>query len=201
MFLFQKTKSLEQNDEQLLNLFRLHGDRQAITELFRRYANKTLYACAFYFEDKEKAKDAVMQIFQKILEGASGSEIMNFKGWLSFVIRNHCITELRKEKSAAKRHSDFYEFEYETPDEEEEKRIESVKDEEMIRRMGTAILQLKTAQRSCLTLFYLQKKSYKEISSETGFSQNEVKSYIQNGKRKLKLLLSEKTLNEQQQFQ
>ena len=119
MFLFQKTKSLEQNDEQLLNLFRLHGDRQAITELFRRYANKTLYACAFYFEDKEKAKDAVMQIFQKILEGASGSEIMNFKGWLSFVIRNHCITELRKEKSAAKRHSDFYEFEYETPDEEE----------------------------------------------------------------------------------
>jgi RNA polymerase sigma factor (sigma-70 family) len=193
MFLFQKKNISEKSDEELFHLYRMKGDRHAITELFKRYANKVLYACAFYFEDKEKAKDAVMQIFQKIMEEVKGKEILNFKGWLSFVIRNHCISELRKEKSAFKRHADFYEFEYELPNEESENRIAGMNDEEMIERMGIAMKHLKETQRQCLSLFYLHQKSYKEISEMTGFSQNEVKSYIQNGKRNLKLLLTTKS--------
>jgi len=42
------------------------------------------------------------------------------------------------------------------------------------------------------TLFYLQKKSYHEIVDITGFSLLQVKSYIQNGKRNLKILVEKK---------
>jgi RNA polymerase sigma-70 factor (ECF subfamily) len=56
--------------------------------------------------------------------------------------------------------------------------------------MHQSIMQLDGKQRVCIDLFYLQNKSYADIQSATGFTFMEVKSYIQNGKRKLKLLLS-----------
>ncbi len=39
------------------------------------------------------------------------------------------------------------------------------------------------------TYFYLQEKSYKEIADSTNYSMNQVKSFIQNGKRNLKIML------------
>src|SRR5688572_5448651 len=58
--------------------------------------------------------------------------------------------------------------------------------------METSLKQLNPEQQQCVTLFYLEKKSYQEISSSTGFSMMQVKSYIQNGKRNLKLLIEKK---------
>ena len=52
--------------------------------------------------------------------------------------------------------------------------------------------ELNPEQKTCVTLFYLQKKSYKEITDITGFSLLQVKSYIQNGKRNLKILVEKK---------
>ena len=49
---------------------------------------------------------------------------------------------------------------------------------------------LNPEQKQTVELFYLQEKSYKEIVDQTGFSMNDVKSYIQNGKRNLKIMLS-----------
>ncbi|MET0394719.1 MAG: sigma-70 region 4 domain-containing protein, partial [Chitinophagaceae bacterium] len=51
-------------------------------------------------------------------------------------------------------------------------------------------------QQQCVTLFYLQKKSYAEIGEMTGFSLMQVKSYIQNGKRNLKILIEKKLKEE-----
>jgi RNA polymerase sigma-70 factor (ECF subfamily) len=56
---------------------------------------------------------------------------------------------------------------------------------------------LSEEQRICIELFYLKERSYKEITELTGLQFNEVKSYIQNGKRNLKIQM-EKTLNEQE---
>ncbi|HXC06731.1 MAG TPA: sigma factor-like helix-turn-helix DNA-binding protein, partial [Bacteroidia bacterium] len=54
-----------------------------------------------------------------------------------------------------------------------------------------AIDQLNTEQRECISLFYLQEKSYKEVADMTGYSLLEVKSFLQNGKRNLKGLLNQ----------
>lgn len=189
MFLFRKKDISKKEDGVLLQEYRQSGDKNLVGELFKRYAHLTLGSCAFYLEDKEAAKDAVMQIFDKLIEELKTREIDNFKGWLSFVIRNHCISELRRKKSAVKKHEAFYEFEYELPDEDEERRINRVKDEEMLTLMHEALQELKRPQQICVELFYLKEKSYQQISEETGYSMNEVKSYIQNGKRNLKILI------------
>ena len=57
--------------------------------------------------------------------------------------------------------------------------------------MKECLPKLKENQRVCVELFYLKNKSYQEIANETEFSLNEIKSYIQNGKRNLKLLIED----------
>ena len=51
---------------------------------------------------------------------------------------------------------------------------------------------LKEAQQVCVELFYIQEKSYVQIAEVTGFDLKQVKSHIQNGKRKLKIFLESK---------
>jgi RNA polymerase sigma-70 factor (ECF subfamily) len=63
-------------------------------------------------------------------------------------------------------------------------------------QMSDALLKLNKEQQLCVTLFYLEKKSYQQIASQTGYSMMQVKSHIQNGKRNLKLLLERSQQNE-----
>ena len=192
MFFFKKKDISTKEDSVLLAEYRNTGDKTLVGELFKRYAQLVLGTCAFYLEDKDNAKDAVMQIFEKLFVDLRVKEIENFKGWLSFVVRNHCISEIRKRKTAQKKHEGFYEFEYQMPDEETESKINSVNDDEMLAHMHEAMEELRPQQKKCLELFYLNEKSYVEITKLTGYSLNEVKSFIQNGKRNLKLIIEEK---------
>jgi len=61
--------------------------------------------------------------------------------------------------------------------------------DEKTMKLKEAMTSLNREQGLCVTLFYLEEKSYKEVVEITGFSSNQVKSYIQNGKRNLKLYL------------
>jgi RNA polymerase sigma factor (sigma-70 family) len=56
--------------------------------------------------------------------------------------------------------------------------------------LNEALKSLAEKQRICVELFYLQEKSYNEVAEITGFTMNEVKSFIQNGKRNLKIYLT-----------
>lgn len=192
MFLFLGKNIITKVDAVLLAEYRQTGDKTLVAELFKRYAQTVLGACAFYLEDKENAKDAAMHIFEKLFEELKVKEVENFKGWLSFVVRNYCISEIRKRKTSKKKHEGFYEFEYQMPNETTEEKINRVDDDEMIAYMQEALQELKPQHKKCVELFYLEQKSYYEISLLTGFRLNEVKSFIQNGKRNLKLMIEEK---------
>ena len=108
------------------------------------------------------------------------------------MVRNFCISIIRKNKTNQKNIKSYYEFEYEAPNVETEEKINSVDDDQLIAMMTESLFQLKEKQRICIDLFYLKNKSYQDIANETSFSINEIKSYIQNGKRNLKLLIEEK---------
>ncbi len=190
---FQKKRNIpEAGDAELLLLYRNTQDSVYIGELYKKYARQVLGTCFFYLEDREEAKDAVMQIFDKLLSELLKREITCFHAWLGFVVRNHCISLIRKRKSETRHLADYYEFEKQEAREETELKISQVSEEEMILHLNTALEELKEQQQICIRLFYISNKSYQTISNETGYSLNEVKSYIQNGKRKLKLLIEEK---------
>lgn len=194
MWLFKKKEFL--SDEELVIAYYQGGDKQLLGDLFEKHVKTVYGVCLFYFGDKDKAKDAVMQIFEKLIAELRKTPVKNFKGWLSFVVRNYCISELRKTKSRRFVNESYLDFELTETTAEAEEKIAGVNDGLLLEYMQACLPQLKEEQRLCLELFYLQNLSYQQISNKTGKSLNEIKSRIQNGKRNLKLLIEEKLKNE-----
>ena len=191
MWLFKKKEY--NSDEELLKHYKQSGNKELFADLFKKHVSVVYGTCLFYLQDKDEAQDATMQLFEKLLLDINNREIDNFKGWLSFVVRNHCISIIRKNKSQNKNIKSYYEFEYEDANYETEEKINAVSDDVMLENMKQCLPKLKENQRVCVELFYLNNKSYQDIANETGFTLNEIKSFIQNGKRNLKLLLDAST--------
>lgn len=194
MWLFKKKEYI--SDEELLKHYKQTGNKELFADLFKKHVSVVYGSCLFYLQDKDEAQDATMQLFEKLMLDVNNREIENFKGWLSFVVRNHCISIIRKNKSQSKNIKSYYEFEYEAPNSDTEEKINSVSDDVMLENMQLCLPKLKENQRLCVELFYLKNKSYQDIANETSFTLNEIKSYIQNGKRNLKLLLEDVTKNQ-----
>ncbi len=174
-------------DDQLITSYKETSDNQFVGILYERYGHLVLGLCFKYLKNKDDASDAVSQIFVKLLEDLKKHKISFFKSWLYVYSKNYCLMELRKRQSSLKRELDLNEntvmlMDYSNPEHLKEK-------ESQIERMEKAIATLNTEQKTCIELFYLQDKSYNEIVVITGYSANDVKSYIQNGKRNLKLKL------------
>lgn len=189
MWLFSKKQY--SSDEELLLQFKQSGNKDLFADLFKKHVSVVYGTCLFYLQDKALAQDATMQLFEKMLEDVQKHEVKNFKAWLSFVVRNYCISQIRKNITYQKNIRFYAAFEYEETSYETEEKIRSVDDDKMLELMHSCLPKLKEKQRVCIELFYLKNKSYLEIVQETNYSVNEVKSYIQNGKRNLKLLIEE----------
>lgn len=181
-------KYLHLTDLELLQLFKLNGDAVIIGLLYKRHVSMALGVANKYLQPEDDAKDAVMQVFEQLLQNISNHKIDNFKSWLYSVVKNFCLMKLRKEKNLT------------IVREEEGKNIFSVVEKEQLlhqdevklkesnlSNLEMAIETLNEEQKKCIELFYLQQKSYAEVVEITGFSLNNVKSFIQNGKRNLKL--------------
>lgn len=192
MWLFKKKKVYE-SDEDLLLQYKQSGNRELFAELFKKHVTSVYGTCLFYLQDKDEAQDATMMLFEKLMLDIASRDILNFKAWLSFVVRNHCISLIRKHKTANRLQRSYYEFELEETSYETEEKIQRVSDDVLLQEMKLCLPKLKDKQRLCVERFYLQHQSYQDIASETGYSLNEVKSHIQNGKRNLKLMIEEQT--------
>ncbi len=179
-------------DKELVTYYKNSADKIYVGELYKRYSHLVLGMCISYFKDKEIAKDMVLQIFEKLFVELRKREVESFKAWLTFVVRNYCISELRKFQTKQK-HETGYQYEVQmqmVAEDADLLRLEEKKLEELSKAMN----HLNPFQKRCNELFYLKDMSYAQIVELTGFSVNEVKSYIQNGKRNLKLLMSEPEL-------
>jgi RNA polymerase sigma-70 factor (ECF subfamily) len=66
--------------------------------------------------------------------------------------------------------------------------------EKQLNGMGNCIEQLPAEQKKAIQLFYLEEKCYKEIAELTQTDINKVRSFIQNGRRNLKICMEKKAL-------
>ena len=78
-------------------MYRNSGNAAYIGELFQRYTHLVFGVCMKYFKNVDESKDGVMDVFEKILTELKRHEVENFKPWLYFVAKNHCLMKLRKE--------------------------------------------------------------------------------------------------------
>lgn len=174
------------SDNELISEYKKSGDKQLVGELYKRYAHLVLGMCIHYFRDKDTAKDLVLRIFEKLFDELKKREVENFRAWLTFVVRNFCISEIRKLQTQQNRELRYGQEMIADPENEEDP-----EEEKRIAQLGNALNELNPFQKKCIELFYLKNMSYSQIVEITGYSINEVKSYIQNGKRNLKLILTE----------
>ncbi|HEY9048081.1 MAG TPA: sigma-70 family RNA polymerase sigma factor [Ohtaekwangia sp.] len=174
-------------DADLLAQYKRTGDLSVLGELFDRYMSLVLGVCMKYLKDREESRDAVMQIFEKLVTTLKQHEVEHFKSWLYTTARNHCLMQLRSRKgknfeeiSPALMENDSFSHLEEEPEMEAN-----------LTKLEKCIETLVVEQKQCVQLFYLQQKCYKEIVQLTGFDDNKVKSYIQNGKRNLKICMEQ----------
>lgn len=174
------------SDEELIQRFLQSRNNDWLGILLPRYSLLLFGVCMKYLKNEEDAKDCVQQIFLKVINEIHRYEIQHFKSWIYMVTKNACLMWLRGQKN--------FKIEWNenlaVKDDERESRLQHVEKEEMLNRLHENILKLKPEQQSCINYFYLQKKSYAEIAALTGFSISQVKSYLQNGKRNLELMMN-----------
>ncbi|EHQ26763.1 RNA polymerase sigma factor [Mucilaginibacter paludis] len=182
-FLKSSRKPVEADDDTLLRNYRETGDLAVLARLYERYMSLVYGVCLKYLKDEELSKDAVMQIFEELLAKVNRYDIKQFKSWLYTLSRNYCLMQLRSEKK----------WEQESLDGVMELAVDLHPEYEALQDDLAALERCKEklppAQKLTVNMFYLDEKCYKEIAEHTGYSLNEVKSYIQNGKRNLKICL------------
>jgi len=177
------------SDQELLNQFYTSHDNKWLGVLLQRYTLLLLGVSMKYLKNEEEAKDSVQQIFLKVIEELHKYKVEYFKSWLYMVAKNYCLMKIRKQ--AGKNMVEITEKLAITPHEPTDAAA-LLQNEYTLDLMETALKELNPEQQQCITLFYLQKKSYQHISDTTGYSMLQVKSFIQNGKRNLKLLIEKK---------
>ncbi|MGL5891203.1 MAG: RNA polymerase sigma factor [Bacteroidia bacterium] len=181
----------ELSDAELVERFKTDGNQLLIGELFRRYRHLVYGVCMKYLKDEDESQDVQMQIFEKLLTDLHRHEITQFKGWLYAVARNECLMYLRSQKSKRIREQELQKDMAGFMETESSVHPDGVTEQEwLLQQMEGSLQHLNEHQRNCIELFYLKKKCYQEVADETGYTLTEVKSYIQNGKRNLKILLT-----------
>jgi RNA polymerase sigma-70 factor (ECF subfamily) len=183
--LLSAKKRTEQSDAQLLELFLQTGRSEYLGDLYNRYIPLVYGLCLKYLKSAEAAEDAVMQIFEQLLEKIGRFEIREFRTWLYSVARNHCLQILRKTRREIS--TDFGTLVVES--ESEVHPFDRQEEEIRAGALERCMEQLPVPQRESVRLFFLEEKSYAEVADLTSYHLKSVKSYIQNGKRNLKICL------------
>jgi RNA polymerase sigma factor (sigma-70 family) len=182
-------------DQELLEGYKKHHQPNDLGMLLQRYTLLLLGVCMKYLKQEEAAKDAVQQIFSKVITEVDKYPIAHFKSWLYTIAKNHCFMQLRNKnhvlpETYLETKTDYIAEEW--PFEP----IEQIKEKEkMLALMELCLEKLHPNQKECLSLFYLHHYSYQKICQITGFTTMQVKSFIQNGKRNMRIMI-EKSLKE-----
>jgi len=181
---FSKNKK-EFTDEELLLRYKESGDTAYFGELYNRYIPLVYGLCLKYLQNEDNAQDAVMEVFENLLLKISGYDIKVFRTWLYSVVKNHCYHKLKENKREI-----VVDFDSNLMESDDVSTLfdESNSDErEPI--LNKCIEQLPEPQKISIRKFFFENMSYVDISEETGFNLKSVKSYIQNGKRNLKICI------------
>lgn len=170
------------SDADLLQYYYNTHNNEYLGALLQRYTLLLFGTCMKYLKNENHAKDAVQQVFEKVIHELPKYKVDYFKSWIYIIAKNYCLMQLRQKQPNT--------LQTEVEVEHEEFRLQDLlQKENLLQHLEKAIPTLPSEQALCIHAFYLQKKTYKQIEMETGFTAMQVKSAIQNGKRNLKTML------------
>lgn len=185
MLSFLKKNTSSKSDLEIISLYKKKEEASYLTVLLERYSSLLYGICLKYLKNEAHAEDAVMEIVEKLMTKLKSHEVKNFKSWLSVLVKNHCLEILRKQGKHLTVSLDqglMQNEPYLHPFEEQEK-------EQSFKLLENCIETLQVLQKECVNLFYYQNKTYKEIAALKDLPLSKIRSYIQNGRRNLKICM------------
>ena len=192
-FLRQHTRP-EADDATLIREYKATGQLDTLATLYQRYMELVYGVCLKYL-DTEAAKDAVMMIFEELIIKLNQHEVQNFKSWLHVLSRNHCLMKLRSSKTREGLEISLDDKPFmESGEKIHHEQENGFSMESNLQSMEKCMDTLPEEQKKSVDLFYLKERSYREVVEMTGYELKKVKSYIQNGKRNLKLCMEKETM-------
>lgn len=151
-----------------------------------KYMELVYGVCLKYFKQPDLAQDAVMDIYEHVNRKIPGHSIDNFPAWLYMVSKNHCLQVLRKKNNSLTVSLDDPVMQNGREWHQEDEAFELVLTKDPADQLNDCIDRLPDLQKTCIRMFYFEKKSYTEISSVTAVNIDLVRSNIQNGRRNLR---------------
>jgi RNA polymerase sigma-70 factor (ECF subfamily) len=181
---FLKSKSTAFSDQELIISYKESSDLSILAELYQRYMDLVYGVCMKYLKQHDDAQDAVINIYEELIEKVKKHQIDYFKAWLYQLSKNHCLMKLRKKKGHLMEIND----EFMDLQDDSHQELVFIK-EQQLNKMDECIEGLKDGQKSSIKLFYYENKCYQEIAAITSTDVLQVKSAIQNGRRNLKICM------------
>lgn len=178
-----------ESDHDLVKQYKAAGNVDTLGELYQRYMELVYGVCLKYMKEPEDAKDCVINIFEELVIKLKRYEVDNFKPWLYQLAKNHCLMKLRSKKGNA------VNVDIDVMHLSENIHLDDMLEKELrLTSMESCIEQLPRDQKRAIQLFYLEEKCYKEISETVHTDINKVRSFIQNGRRNLKICMEKQAL-------
>jgi RNA polymerase sigma factor (sigma-70 family) len=177
------------SDHELVRKYRSAGNIDTLGELYQRYMELVYGVCLKYMKEPEDAKDCVINIFEELVTKLKKYEVDTFKPWLYQLAKNHCLMKLRSKKGNP------VNIDIDVVHLSENIHLDGVMEKELrLTSMESCIELLPADQKQAIQLFYLKEKCYKEIAEATNTDINRVRSFIQNGRRNLKICMEKRGL-------
>ena len=176
----------EWSDERLITAYISTENASYVGELFCRYSDMIFGLCLKHLKNVQESEDASYELFELMISKLKTQQIMIFKPWLYRTATNFCIDKLRKSKTNIIISLDDR---FETARDSLDISADFSEREALLARIDHCLKQLNDDQKVCIDLFYFQEKSYQDIAQQLNISWSTTRSYIQNGKRNLKICM------------
>lgn len=181
--------------EELITCLQREGKRAQYAELIRRYEWQVLQSCRSWLRNREAARDAAAETWLRALEYLPHTPIDNFPNWLYQIAYSVCQDILRQRQKQTERDEALQTKLRQNPtagvDLRTPEQLLTENDWEADEKLAEALTQLSRRQQQCVRLFYFERKSYREIATQTGYTEPQVRSALQNARLRLRRLVGE----------
>jgi RNA polymerase sigma factor (sigma-70 family) len=172
----------EYSDSELIALYLQEQNTSYFTHLYNRYKGKVFAKCISMLNDEGLARDAMQDIFIKILLNLSRfTEQSSFSTWVYSITYNYCIDMIRKKKKVPLLFTEdvgkmSHETEVEIPD--------SVLLEMKQERLAVVLERLPPGDKAILMMKYIDDLQIKDIGDVLGKTESAIKMQIMRAKQK-----------------
>jgi len=185
---------LELSDEQIIEVVRIEN-KGLYSEIIKRYQNKLSHYLRKFVYNPDELEDVLQVVFVKTYKNLfSFNTNKKFSSWIYKIAHNEAINHIKK--NSTNHQISLDKVEYQIID--KSVNIDDDFDKNLLKeQIENSLSLLKLKYQEPLILFYLEQKSYEEISDILRIPKNTVGTLISRGKKILKKNLIINKLYEQ----